>query len=200
LDLLNYGDALMGLLAIIDQFCLNKILMYHTTNDKENNKIIFEKIEEIQEKAQQKFIELKENFEKNPNLPFRLKIINYNLIFINWVEQFRKSLVEQFRKSLMVIILYILYIPYIVYSIVIVLFFCCCSLNYEKKWFFEWCDDIINNNPDLLPQNIENNMYNELKNFAQTLHDEYNMNVTVINYNLDETKDEKNIKNFIDLH
>jgi hypothetical protein len=44
----------------------------------------------------------------------------------------------------------------------------------------DWYDDIKKNNPELLPKNIKNKIYKELKNFAQTL------NVTVINYNLKE--------------
>jgi hypothetical protein len=60
----------------------------------------------------------------------------------------------------------------------------------------DWYDDITNNYPELLPKNIENDMYNEMKNFAQTLHDEYNLNVTVINYNLKESKDDEFSKNY----
>jgi hypothetical protein len=39
-------------------------------------------------------------------------------------------------------------------------------------------------------------MYNEMKNFAQTLHDENNLNVTFINYKLRDEEHTKNYKRY----
>jgi hypothetical protein len=58
----------------------------------------------------------------------------------------------------------------------------------------EWYDDIKKNYPELLPENIKNNMYNELSNFAQTLHYENNLNLTVINYILEKADVEDELK------
>jgi hypothetical protein len=184
--------------------------MYHTTNNKENNKIVFEKIEEIQKKTNKKIIELIKNCEKKPNLPFRVKLIKIFEFYIGliWCKFFFKRCTKSdyFMFSCLKMFIFFIFFGAIlyVYTMIGVVFyifgfflFCCCfSCNYEKKWFLEWYDDITNNYPELVPKNIENNMYNELKNFAQTLHDEYNMNVTVINYNLKEIVNTKNYYRF----
>jgi hypothetical protein len=173
--------------------------MYHTTNDKENNKIIFEKIVEIKKKAQQKLDELIENFKKKPNLNFRAKMLQiYEFFFgLGWCLKFCKRCTKSdyfmftCLKALIFFIFFgaILYV-YTMIGVVFFIFgnflFCCYCCNYEIKWFLEWYKDIKKNNPELLPQTIDNNIYDEMKNFAQTLHDEYNLNVTVIKYNYKE--------------
>jgi hypothetical protein len=72
--------------------------MYQTTNDKEKNKIIFEKIEEIKEKTNRKYIKLIENFENKPNLPFRLKIKSF--CFFRWQHFFLFFYFIKLRKKM----------------------------------------------------------------------------------------------------
>jgi hypothetical protein len=89
LYLLENRHSLDGFMKINQlKLKINKYLMYQTTNEKEKHKIIFEKIEEIREKADRKIIELIENLEKNPNLPFRVKMFNcyYFIYSASWLK------------------------------------------------------------------------------------------------------------------
>jgi hypothetical protein len=148
---LNMGkrQSLSGFFNI-NQLKLKKFSMYKTRNDKENNKKIFEKIEEIQKKTNQSLIELIKNCVKKPNLPFRAKIVSfYNLIFdFRRLEKFCDRLIKSdyciisCLKSIFclfimfVIILILSCISFICCFIGGILFCYCCSFNYEKKMVY----------------------------------------------------------------